>query len=112
LKIIGVCRAGISTSPELGGFRAGCPRYRRRVQGRQIEVGDRFVTAIAPCPEDLIVSKLARLDEKDKQFIEAYNSLRPLNADIIEERIRSTNLESAIADRAVTYVRKLTGRME
>jgi hypothetical protein len=86
--------------------------WRTRAVVRRIEVGDRFVTAIAPCPEDLIVSKLARLDDKDKQFIEAYNSVRPLNSDIMEERIRSTNLEFAIADRALTYIRTLTGRME
>ena len=38
--------------------------WRTRAVIREIKVGERFVTAIAPCPEDIIVSKLARLDEK------------------------------------------------
>jgi hypothetical protein len=86
--------------------------WRTRAVVRRIEAGDRFVTAIAPCPEDLIVSKLARLDDKDKQFIEAYNLVCSLNPHLIEERIRSTNLDSAIADRARAYIRKVTGRIE
>jgi hypothetical protein len=48
--------------------------WQSRAVVRQIEVGGRTVTAIAPCPEDLIVSKLARLDDKDKSFIETYGA--------------------------------------
>jgi hypothetical protein len=83
--------------------------WRTRAVIRQIKVGNRFVTAIAPCPEDVIVSKLARLDEKDKQFIEAYHSARPLDLKAIEEKIGLTKFEPAIADRARTYIHKLIG---
>jgi hypothetical protein len=70
------------------------------------------VTAVAPCPEDLIVSKLARLDDKDKSFIEAYHSERPLDPSVIEERIRLSDFEPAIADRAGIYIRNLTRKSE
>lgn len=66
--------------------------------------------AVAPCPEDLIVSKLARLDEKDKSFIEAYHSARPLDASIIEERIRLSHFEREITARAIDYIRNLISK--
>jgi ABC-type microcin C transport system permease subunit YejB len=72
-----------------------------------VDVGGRTVTAVAPCPEDVIVSKLARLDDKDKAFIEAYHAARPLDPRVIEERIRSSNFEAPIADRAFAYIRNL-----
>jgi hypothetical protein len=75
---------------------------------RRLDVGGRTVTAVAPCPEDLIVSKLARLDDKDKAFIEAYHSARPLDPRVIEERIRLSDFVSPIADRALAYIRNLT----
>jgi hypothetical protein len=82
--------------------------WRERAVVRTIDIGPRIVTAIAPCPEDLIVSKLARLDGKDKSFVEAYHAVRPLDASVIEDKIRQTEFESAIAERAIDYIRKLT----
>jgi hypothetical protein len=66
------------------------------------------VTAIAPCPEDIIVSKLARLDEKDKKFVLAFHAVRPLDPDVMESRIRSSRMDLAVADRAVAYIQELT----
>jgi hypothetical protein len=66
-----------------------------------------MVKAVAPAPEDLIVSKLARLDDKDKDFVEAYHRTRPLDVQLIEERIVETDLEPAIVERAVAYLRRL-----
>jgi hypothetical protein len=74
---------------------------------KRIDVGNREVTVIAPCPEDLIVSKLARLDDKDKAFIETYNSVRPLDQILIEQRIRQSDFEPAVAERAIAYIRTL-----
>jgi hypothetical protein len=82
--------------------------WRERAIVRRIEVGGRMVDAIAPCPEDVIVSKLARLDDKDKEFVEAYHALRPLNPGVIEARIQSSDFEPAIAQRARAYIRNLT----
>jgi uncharacterized nucleotidyltransferase DUF6036 len=84
--------------------------WRARAVIRLIDVGERTVTAIAPCPEDLIVSKLARLDDKDKSFIEAYYSERPLDVSVIEERIGLSDFESQIAQRARGYIRDLARR--
>lgn len=85
--------------------------WQNRAVVRRIEVGARIVTAVAPCPEDLIVSKLARLDEKDKSFIEAYHSARPLDPSVMEERIRLSDFEPPIADRARVYIRNLTRKI-
>jgi len=85
--------------------------WQTRAVVRQIDVGGRTVTAVAPCPEDLIVSKLARLDDKDKSFIEAYHSERPLDLSVIEERIRLSDFEPPIAQRACAYIRNLTGKI-
>jgi hypothetical protein len=81
--------------------------WQTRAIALRIAVGHRVVTAIAPCPEDIVVSKLARLDEKDKKFIVAFHVVRPLDPDVIERRIRSSRMELAVADRAVAYIRAL-----
>jgi hypothetical protein len=85
--------------------------WQNRALVRRIAVGERIVKAVAPCPEDLIVSKLARLDDKDKAFIEAYHSERPLDPNVIEERIRLADFETAISDRALGYIRNLTRKI-
>jgi hypothetical protein len=74
---------------------------------RRIEVDGRMVRAVAPAPEDLIVSKMARLDDKDKAFVEAYHNARPLDIALIEQRIAATDLDRAVAARALAYVRSL-----
>ena len=63
---------------------------------------------MAPCAEDLIVSKLARLDPKDKEFIEAYHAERPLVLDLIEERIHAAQWHPTMAERAIAFIRSLT----
>jgi hypothetical protein len=89
---------------------ARLPRgWHTRAMVRHFEVDGRMVKAVAPAPEDLIVSKLARLDDKDKDFVEAYHKERPLDLQLIEQRIAETDLESAVADRAVAYIRSLRG---
>jgi hypothetical protein len=74
---------------------------------QRLEVDGRMVKAVAPAPEDLIVSKLARLGDKDKAFVEAYHNARPLDIALIEERIAATDLDPAVAALAVAYVRGL-----
>jgi hypothetical protein len=87
---------------------ARLPRgWHTRAMVRRFDVDGRMVKAAAPAPEDLIVSKLARLDDKDKDFVEAYHRTRPLDVQLIEERIVETDLEPAIAERAVAYLRRL-----
>lgn len=55
------------------------------------------------------MSKLARLDPKDKAFIEAYHEARPLKLSLMEQRIADTSLDPTVAHRAVAYLRALIG---
>ncbi|UWU91509.1 DUF6036 family nucleotidyltransferase [Bradyrhizobium sp. CB1015] len=73
----------------------------------QTEVAGRTVTGVAPAPEDLVVSKLARLDERDKRFVGAIHERRPLDLRLVERRIRETDLDPAVAERAIAYIRGL-----
>lgn len=73
----------------------------------QTEVEGRTVTGVAPAAEDLVVSKVARLDDRDKEFVEAIHAQRPLDLDLVERRIRETDLDPAFADRAIAYIRSL-----
>jgi hypothetical protein len=86
--------------------------WTKRVIQREIEVDGRKVLAVAPCPEDVIVSKLARLAAKDKEFVEAYHAARPLNAELIVERVKATNLEPVLQERALNFVLRLARRAQ
>jgi hypothetical protein len=86
--------------------------WQARAVVRQVPVAGRMVTAIAPCPDDLIVSKLARLDDKDRAFIEAYYARQPLDVGLIEQRIALSNFEPAIAQRARDYVYSVAKRVD
>ena len=86
--------------------------WEKRAIVRRVDVGGRVVIAVAPCPEDLIVSKLARLDDKDKVFIAAYHSARPIDPNLIEERLRLSGFEPAQAEKALDYIRRLTSRSD
>jgi hypothetical protein len=74
---------------------------------KRLEVDGREVKAVAPSPEDIIVSKLARLDDKDKDFVTAYHRARPLDLQLIESRINDAALDPAIAERAIAFIRSL-----
>jgi hypothetical protein len=83
------------------------PDWNKRSIHRTVEVDGRQVLAVAPCPEDVIVSKLARLSEKDREFVEAYNAARPLNPDLLIERIKATKFEPAFQEQAIAFVGRL-----
>jgi hypothetical protein len=83
------------------------PGWQARALMRPVDLGGKAVLAVAPCPEDLVVSKLARLDPKDKEFIETYHAARPLDLNTIEQRVRATGFERPIEERALTYVENL-----
>jgi hypothetical protein len=83
------------------------PDWTNRAIYREVTVDDRTVLAVAPCPEDVIVSKLARLSEKDKEFVEAYHGVRPLNLELIVERVNATDMEGELKARSIAYVTHL-----
>jgi len=89
-------------------FTAKLPRgWRARAAVQSLDVDGKMVAIVAPAADDLIVSKLARLDEKDRNFVEAYHRERALDTRVIEERIAEADLDPAIRDRAIAYVRHL-----
>lgn len=88
---------------------AKLPRgWQARAVKVQTEVAGRTVTGVAPAPEDLVVSKLARLDERDKRFVSAIHAKRPLDLNLLERRVHETDLDPAVAERAIAYVGSLS----
>jgi Nucleotidyltransferase of unknown function (DUF6036) len=81
--------------------------WNTRAISRTVDVDGRQVLAVAPCPEDIIVSKLARLSEKDKAFVEAYHAERPVDHALIIDLIKTTKLEAALQERAIRFVGRL-----
>lgn len=77
---------------------------------RTFNVDGRTVKAVAPSPDDLVVSKLARLDPKDKDFVAAYHRARPLDVSLIEKRIAEAAIEPTLAKRAIAFLRSLAGK--
>jgi hypothetical protein len=56
----------------------------------------------------VVVSKPARLADKDMEFIEAYHAVRPLDPKLIRDRIKATDLEVEISERALAFIGRLT----
>ncbi|MCP3477786.1 hypothetical protein NLM33_47640 (plasmid) [Bradyrhizobium sp. CCGUVB1N3] len=81
--------------------------WNKRTITKTVDVDDRKVLAVAPCPEDIIVSKLARLSDKDKEFVEGYHQARPFDRELVVERIKATKLEAELQKRAINFVRDL-----
>jgi Nucleotidyltransferase of unknown function (DUF6036) len=78
--------------------------WNTRAIEKSVDADGRLVLAVAPCPEDVIVSKLARLSKKDKEFVEAYHAERALDLQLIVERIKATALESELQQRAIDFM--------
>jgi hypothetical protein len=63
-----------------------------------------FATAVAPSIEDLVVSKLARFDHKDRAFAEAIHAAKPLDIDSIKRLLPKTPIEPGTADRLRAFL--------
>lgn len=63
------------------------PDWRAEAVTRTIVDDGGELTAIAPSARDLIVSKLHRLTEKDKDYISAFHAERPLDIDDLLDRL-------------------------
>ena len=73
-----------------------------------IEDENRKITAIAPSVDDLIVAKLARLDEKDKRFIAIWHQARPLDLRRILSLIDLTSLDPSRKRAARMFMESLS----
>lgn len=84
------------------------PGWQDRVIYLAVQLDGAKVTAIAPSPEDLVVSKLARLDEKDILYIQERHRFRPLDIETIAERLAATEMEDATRRSASAFLSSLT----
>lgn len=67
-----------------------------------------IVTIVAPCPEDMLVSKSLRLAEKDKDFIELYHKFRPVDPAVMRERLQAIpGQHPEVVERAARYFESL-----
>ena len=66
----------------------------------EIDVYGRIAVIVCPCIEDVIVSKLHRLVEKDVTFIKACAQARPLDRLRILDRFRATGPDQVLINRA------------
>lgn len=78
---------------------------------RTIEVDGRDVELVVPEPQDLAISKLARLVEKDKEWLKAFNRELGLDVNAIHERLQSTGLPPEVMRQAMVFVRSLRREM-
>jgi hypothetical protein len=85
--------------------------WEKRAVFREVKNGDATVLAIAPCVEDLVVSKLRRLADKDKRWIDGCIASRGLDLQRVSDGIRSApGFNDAEKDHALRYVASLTSR--
>lgn len=67
------------------------PGWRNRASEKTVLDDGKTILVIAPCLDDLIVSKLQRLAPKDKEFIRACQQMQPLNLERIKQRLRNSS---------------------
>lgn len=86
------------------------PDWRSRAVEIEVAAHGKRVTAVAPCPEDMVCAKLNRLAEKDRAYIEARHEARPLDFGVIRERFRQTGPEKEILVAGLAFLDHLEGR--
>ena len=83
------------------------PGWSDRATVKIVEDGEKEIRVIAPCLEDLIASKLQRLDPKDKEFIRACQQDHPLNIEKIKGRLENSKPRSEILANARGFLDSL-----
>ena len=69
--------------------------------------GDKKIRVVAPSLEDLIVSKLHRLDPKDKEFVDASRRVQTLNIGLIKARLIESGAAPEIIENAIGFLESL-----
>jgi hypothetical protein len=80
------------------------PGWRERAVSRAVHSYGRMVTAIAPATNDLIVSKLHPLRDKDKSFILACHQAKPLNIEVIKQLLADTLPNDQVRGAATAFL--------
>ncbi len=83
------------------------PGWEDRAVEKEVPVDEKMITVIAPCLDDLIVSKLLRLSSKDKDFIEDSQKMQKLDLNLLKERLESLNQNKEIISNAITFLNSL-----
>lgn len=82
--------------------------WKRRAVHRRVFVDPgRLATAIAPSIEDLVISKLARFDDKDEAFVRALHAARPLDIESIKALLAGAPIEAGMAERIRVFLDRL-----
>jgi len=81
------------------------PGWERRAVYHETEALDgRPLRAIAPCTDDMIVSKLHRLVEKDRAYVEACHAARPLDVPLLKTRMAACGPRREVLDKACAFL--------
>ena len=80
------------------------PGWEERSVKKIVQDGDKKIQVIAPSLEDLIVSKLHRLDPKDKEFIQACQQVQRLDVALIKLLLADSKPESEIFTNASGFL--------
>lgn len=83
------------------------PGWRERAKTRTVRDDGKTMRAVAPCIEDLVVSKIHRLDRKDRDFIRACHDMRALDVALILKRLAETGPAEEISTRAAMFLETL-----
>ena len=86
------------------------PGWRDRCQTREWNDGGKKVRAIAPGINDLVVSKLHRLIDKDRDYIRACHQRRPLDIEAIKALMTLMKPNTETKDAAFTFLDQLSAR--
>ncbi len=81
--------------------------WTERAVERTVPDDGKTIRVVAPCIDDLIVSKLHRLDRKDRDFIRACHDTRALDVALIGKRLAETGPQAEIAARAGMFLETL-----
>jgi hypothetical protein len=83
------------------------PGWRDRQNLMEVNCDGRTVYAVTPEVHDLVVSKLCRLDPKDREYVAALHADISLDLDTLRQRIGTVTAPEEVKDRARAYVNTL-----
>ena len=72
-----------------------------------MECDGNTVHVVVPDLADLVVSKLCRLTDKDRDYISVLHAERPLDLKAVEDRLADVSAPSEIKEQAVSFLRAL-----
>jgi hypothetical protein len=80
------------------------PDWQKRAVYKTITAYGKKVELIAPSIEDMTLSKLVRLVEKDRGWISSLHASRPVDETLLIERMRSSNVKADIIEKAEKFL--------